>query len=209
MDSVFIWIFLIAQLLVAFLYCFFGFRFFRGVMAAYIFLSVFPGIMTAIGELSTLEEMITILIALGIAALIAFLAFALFKLAIFLCGGILGVIIAMILSNFIPMDDTVLLVVKIALFVVFGIIAYFLKKGIVVVVSSICGAYTFSTYLSFLIENFEKIGEYSFYQVGTLKETADAAYSSEGLWFILPIIMAILGIIIQSAVTARNKKSIK
>ena len=206
MDTAIVWIFLLAEIIVSFIFCFWGYKFFGAVMPLYMFLLIFPAMISFFIKIPSMDETVSLIVSIGIAALLAFLVHFLVKLAIFACGGLLGLLIGYILNMFIGLAGTPYIIFMIIMFVVFGIIGYKLRKGIVVIVSALCGAYNLFIYVYFLINYAPSVEHFS---LGTLSQMADTAknvYSGSDFWTAAPIICGVLGIIIQAAVTARNTK---
>ena len=206
MDSAIVWIFLFAEIIVSLIFCFWGYKFFGSVMPIYMFLLIFPAMASFFMSLSFMDETASLLVSIGIAAFLAFLVHLLIKIAIFACGGLLGLLIGNIPNMFMGLEGTPFVILMIILFIVFGIIGYKLRKGIIVVVSALCGAYNMFIYVYFVFNFTQSVDQFTITSLANLTETAKRVYSGEDFWTAAPIICGIVGIIIQAAITARNSR---
>lgn len=205
-DLLFVWLFLAAQILIALIYCFWGYRYFRVIMSLYVFLFVFPLAFSTISGFTSITQPVAILISLVISALAALLTWFIYKLAIFLCGGIAGVLIAFWLYWTLGSSYLVLcIILGIVLFILLGVLALKFQKIIIIFVSSLTGAFNLITYGLFLIFNYSAVSSFSILQIDTITNTVSSSYRPETMWIVPSIVLAIAGILVQALVTARGK----
>lgn len=205
-DLIFVWLFLAAQIVIALIYCFWGYRYFRAIMSLYVFLFVFPLAFSSISGFTSISQPVAILISLVVAALAALLTWFIYKLAIFLCGGIAGILTALWIYRTLGSSYLVLcIILGIVLFILIGLLALKFQKAIVIFISSLTGALNLVTYVLFLLFNYATVSSFSIFQIDTITNTVTSSYRAEALWLIPFIIIAITGILVQALVTARGK----
>jgi hypothetical protein len=206
MDLFFVWLFIIAQIVIALVYCFWGYRYFRVIISLYVFIFVFPLAFSTISGFTSISQPVAILISLAVSALAGLLAWFIYKLAIFLCGGIAGVLLAFWLYSILGSSYLALCVILgIALFILLGALAIKFQKVIVVLVSSVIGAFNLVTYALFLFINTSLIAGFSILRLDQITNTVSNSYHAEALWIVPSIIIAISGILVQAFVTARGR----
>jgi hypothetical protein len=207
MDLLFVWLFLIAQIVIALVYCFWGYRYFRIIISLYVFIFVFPIAFSTISGFTSISQPIAILISLAISALAALLTWFIYKLAIFLCGGIAGVLVAFWLYGLLGSNYLVLCVILgIVLFILLGSLAIKFQKAVIILISSVTGAFNLVTYGLFLLMNTSLIAGFSILKLDQITNTVSNSYHAEAMWIVPSIIIAIAGILVQALVTARGRE---
>jgi hypothetical protein len=206
MDLIFVWLFLAAQIVIALIYCFWGYRYFRTIMSLYVFLFVFPIAFSAISGFTSISQPVAILISLVISALAALLTWFIYKLAIFLCGGIAGILTALWIYWTLGSGYLALcIILGIVFFIVLGVLALKFQKAIIIFISSLTGAFNIVTYVLFLIFNYAAVNSFSILQIDNITNSVSSSYRPETLWILPSIVLAIVGILVQALVTARGK----
>lgn len=149
-----IYLYLAAIALLGFVSCFFGKRFYFQILAATIFTSV---IGTALSwfELSWKTWMLAVLIAVAVSALALFL----YRLGIFLLGGVLGAGIGMMLAGLLPFGQYRWIPVT-ALALLMGVCALKWCDMFIMAATAFHGGGLLVTSLSFLFMEFHNIGSF-------------------------------------------------
>lgn len=205
-DLFFVWLFIIAQIVIALFYCFWGYRFFRVILSLYVFIFVFPLAYSGISGFSTISQPIALLIAVVIALLAGLLAWFIYKLAIFLAGGILGILIAFWLYQLLGSSYMILcIILGIVLFILLGILAVKFQKVVIVLISSVIGAFNLVIYGLFLFMHYAEVNSFSILNLNGITSTISATYQAQPLWLIPTVILAIAGILVQFLLTARGR----
>ena len=206
MDLIFVWLFLAAQIVIALIYCFWGYRYFRVIMALYVFMFVFPLAFSTISGFTSISQPVAILISLVVSALAALLTWSIYKLAIFLCGGIAGILIAFWLYWTLGSSYSVLcIILGIVFFILLGSLALKFQKAIVILISSLTGALNLVTYVLFLLFHYAAVSGFSILQIDTITNTVSSSYRAETMWILPFAALAIVGILVQALVTARGR----
>lgn len=207
MDLFFVWLFIIAQIVIALIYCFWGYRYFRVIISLYVFLFVFPLAVSTISGFTSISQPIAILISIVVSVLAALLAWFIYRLAIFLCGGIAGVLLAFWLYDVLGSSYLALcIILGIVFFILLGSLALKFQKVIVILISSITGAFNLVTSGLFLFMNSSLIAGFSILKLDEITNAVSNSYHAEAMWIVPSIIIAIAGILVQSLVTARGRK---
>jgi len=207
MDLFFVWLFIIAQVVIALVYCFWGYRYFRVIIALYVFIFVFPIAYSTISGFTSISQPVAILISLAVSGLAALLAWFIYKLAIFLCGGIAGILVAFWLYNTLGSSYLVLCVILgIVLFILLGALAIKFQKAIVIFISAVTGAFNLVTYGLFLFMNASLISGYSILKLDEITNAVSSSYRAEPMWIAPSIVIAVAGILVQALVTAKGKE---
>lgn len=204
--AVFIWILFIAHIIIAILYCFSGYRNFRVLTSVYVFLLVFPLVLVGLQNSTSLSESVTVLIAVGVAALATALTWAIYKVAIFICGGLLGAGIAIMIFQS-GLSTIACLILGVALFVLFGIITLKFRKILIILSSSIIGGFSLFVYGYYIIFKFGAVSTLDFTNAAKLPFTFSEIIGTNYLVYLIPIAISIIGIIVQA--TAGNKRKKK
>ncbi len=149
-----IYLYLAVIALLGFVSCFFGKRFYFQILAATIFTSV---IGTALSwfELSWKTWMLAVLIAVAVSALALFL----YRLGIFLLGGVLGAGIGMMLAGLLPFGQYRWIPVT-ALALLMGVCALKWCDMFIMAATAFHGGGLLVTSLSFLFIEFHNIGSF-------------------------------------------------
>lgn len=203
--SVFIWLLFIVHVIIAVLFCFSGYRHFRALISIYVFLTVFPNMMEYMAGVPGLSPTAVLLISLGIAVLLTALTWAIYKVAIFMCGGLLGLWIASVIIQ--PGGDmTPRIVLSIILFIILGIITIKLRKPLIVLSSAIIGGFSLFVYGYYILFEFANIARLEFTEAAQLPVRFADIIGSNYLLYIIPIVLAILGMVAQGRSTRDRRK---
>lgn len=195
--AIFVWILFIAHVAISILYCFFGYKHFRVLISAYAFLAIFPITFAWLSDMGSLSDTAVILISAGIACLVTALTWAIYKISLFICGGMLGAGIAsMIFQAGLP--DVAAIVLTIALFIVFGILTMKFRKVLIILSSSLIGGFSLFVYGYYILFNFAKIATLEFAEAAKLSMTFTDIIGSNYWLYIIPIVISILGIVAQA-----------
>lgn len=203
------WICLLVQLVLALLYCFWGYRFFRKIISFYAFFIAFP-LMLSVMSATSASFVVSLIVSLIVALLASLLAWAIYKVGVFLCGGILGISIAMLLGNvWGPSMMALTIIVGIILFVALGILAVKFQKGIIIFCSSVYGGFSLCACLYYLIWQNSAVASLSFSALAAPPFLLVSVIGSNYTLLIVPIVLSVLGIIVQAksnkAPAASNK----
>lgn len=205
-DLIFVWLFLAAQIVIALIYCFWGYRYFRVIMSLYVFMFVFPLAFSTISGFTSISQPVAILISLAISALAALLTWFIYKLAIFLCGGIAGILIALWLYWTLGSSYLILcIILGIVLFILLGSLALKFQKAIIILISALTGAFNLVTYGLFLLFHYATVSSLSILQIDNITNSVSSTYQAEPMWIVPSIVLAIVGILVQALVTARGR----
>ncbi|MEI6101179.1 MAG: DUF4203 domain-containing protein [Eubacteriales bacterium] len=204
-DLLFVWLFILAQVGIALVYCFWGYRYFRLVMTLYVFIFVYPLVYSALTGFTSMSQPIAILISVVLALLAGLITWKIYKLAVFLCGGIAGVLIAWGLYQSLGSSYMALCVILgIVLFILLGCIALKFQKAVVIFISSLTGAFNLVTYGLFLIMNASVVGTFTMTNMNAITTTINGSYQPLPLWVVPSVIVAIAGILVQALKTAKK-----
>jgi hypothetical protein len=204
MDLFFVWLFLIAQIVIAVVYTFWGYRYFKVIIAFYAFIFVFPFMSSLLAGSGSMDETTVTLISLLVAGVAALLAWFFFRLGIFLAGGFAGLAIARLIYGAMGSDSVALSVIlSIILFILLGILALKFQKAIIIFVSSFVGAFTLVTYGLFVFTKTSMIPSFSIMQMGQISNTVSGTF--QAAWLVPSIIIAIVGILVQALLTAKGR----
>ncbi len=148
-------LFLVIILVIGILYCFYGNRFLKLVMFVYAFMLAYHFVLRLIaGSFPSLADS-AILIAVICGVICGFLTFFFVKLALFLAGGMMGLMIFDFIklynSAYFTAEPVVAFLVGLICFIVCGMIMVLGKKLLFVLFSSIFGAYTITTAVGMVI----------------------------------------------------------
>ena len=204
-SAVFTWIFFIVCVIMAVLYCFSGYRHFRGLISVYIFLSVFPGILSFMYANTGMSDSVALLVSLGIAALLAVITWAIYKVAIFMCGGLLGFWIASSVFQA-GGDPAARIVLTIILIIVFGIIAIKFRKILIIISSSIIGAFSLFVYGYYIVFEFANISSIPVTEAAQLPSRFVSVVGDNYFLYIIPIVLAIIGMAVQARNSSKRRR---
>lgn len=202
-------VYLIVQVVLAILYCFWGYRFMRTLIGVYGFL---------IGSLLCLVislacgASITLAIILSIVAglVIGGIAFSLYSVGIFFVGAFWGLSLSSFVLSFasVSSDSVLGIIITVLTALVLGILALKLRRPFLIVSTSFSGGSNLAMYGGFFLLNFSNLSglgehELSHFVQATLPNFIAA--NQTGL-AIASLIFGVLGILIQFLATAKNKK---
>jgi hypothetical protein len=205
MDLFLVWLFIIAQVVISLVYCFWGYRYFRVIIAFYAFIFVFPLMYSMLA--GSMSQPVAILISLAVAAVAALLAWFIYRLGIFLAGGLAGIMIARFIYNMLGSSyQTLSIILGIILFILLGVLALKFQKAIIILVSSISGGFNLVIYGLFIAMNASLISSFSILKLNEITSTISSTYQAESTWIIPSIILAVAGIFVQALVTAKGKE---
>jgi hypothetical protein len=204
MDQLFVWLFILAQIGIALVYCFWGYRYFRLIMTLYVFIFVYPLAYSFLTGFS-MSQPVAILISVVLALLAGLITWKIYKFAVFMCGGIAGILIAWGIYQSLGSSYMGLcIILGIVLFVLLGCLALKFQKAVVIFISSLTGAFNLVTYGIFLITQASVVGTFSMTNMDTITNTINASYQPLPLWIVPSVIIAIAGILVQALKTAKK-----
>ena len=149
--------------------------------------------------------------SLIIGIVFALLAFFFVKFAIFIVGGLIGLMIFDFLkaaspATFAGMEPVTLFIIGLGLFVVLGVITLASRRHFIIIFSAIYGAYTLVSTVGIIIGLLSNSSVLSIVTLGNYKQTLDSAsvFHQTPAWvMILPVVVfAIAGMIAQYKFTA-------
>jgi len=195
--SVLTWIVFLAHIAIAVIYCFWGYRHFRTLISIYVFLFVFPSMLSLISGRAGVSDTMAMIISLVIAIAATALTWIIYKVAIFAGGGFLGLSIASFLFE--SLNNIVLtVVISIILFILLGILALKFRRVIIILSSAIIGAFSLFVYGYYLVFSFGSISSMPFTEAAKLPLSFQSVIGTNYLLYLVPIILAIIGIVVQS-----------
>ena len=204
MDLFLVWLFLIAQIVIAVVYTFWGYRYFKVIIAFYAFIFTFPFMTSLLAGSGSMDETTIMLISLLVAGVAALLAWFFFRLGIFLAGGFAGLAIASLITGAMGSTSAALsIILSIILFILLGVLALKFQKAIIIFVSSFVGAFSLVTYGTFVFTRTAQIPNFSITQIGEISSTVSGTYQAS--WFVPAILIAIAGILVQALVTSKGR----
>lgn len=179
---------IVASILFGLIFCFFGYRIMRVVLAVNGFISGFFIGLSVINNIAgTLPNWVIILISLLLGIIVAVVSFVLLRLGMFLLSSLTAFSIsAAVLKEFLSDSQTAIVYITSAVFaLLLGIMALILTKQIIIICTSLSGGSIVSSVL--------------------LNQAVytSAPAPSYMIWG-LAVFMALLGIVFQFAVTARG-----
>ncbi len=203
-------VFILLQIALAFILCFFGYRHIRLLVSAYAFIAGFLAsyfLLSSIGLSAVTKNIIYILVGLFVSGL----TYMLYKIAMFAAGAGLGFSAGVILcySFEIPLFSTVGLIILFALGFAAGALSISYKKILLILSTSICGALLLSLHGGYLITVFSQIG----FSVFSLNQSLQTTFTQLHLFFSHSIsyllgatlLLSIAGIIVQFKKSGRKK----
>ena len=204
-------IILLVMLILGILYCFWGYKYLKVILFLYAF---FMGAYYSYTYLGTYVPAVAYwlwLVSLIIGIVFALLAFFFVKFAIFIVGGLIGLMIFDFLkaaspATFAGMEPVTLFIIGLGLFVVLGVITLASRRHFIIIFSAIYGAYTLVSTVGIIIGLLSNSSVLSIVTLGNYKQTLDSAsvFHQTPAWImILPVVVfAIAGMIAQYKFTA-------
>ena len=204
-------IILLVMLILGILYCFWGYKYLKVILFLYAF---FMGAYYSYTYLGTYVPAVADwlwLVSLIIGIVFALLAFFFVKFAIFIVGGLIGLMIFDFLkaaspATFAGMEPVTLFIIGLGLFVVLGVITLASRRHFIIIFSAIYGAYTLVSTVGIIIGLLSNSSVLSIVTLGNYKQTLDSAsvFHQTPAWImILPVVVfAIAGMIAQYKFTA-------
>lgn len=195
-------IFILAQIVLAFMLCFFGYKNIRLLISIYAFMAGFLVCYALVIKLPISALWRNILSTVA-GLLLSGLTYTLYRIAMFAAGAGLGLAVGFILCHSfgIPPFGTVGLVLLIALALAAGALSIGYKRLVLILSTSACGAMLLSINGGYLIDRFAHIG----FDVLTIQRplldtisTLDAFFNSSLIYIIgATIILGIAGMVLQ------------
>ncbi len=204
-------IILLVMLILGILYCFWGYKYLKVILFLYAF---FMGAYYSYTYLGTYVPAVADwlwLVSLIIGIVFALLAFFFVKFAIFIVGGLIGLMIFDFLkaaspATFAGMEPVTLFIIGLGLFVVLGVITLASRRHFIIIFSAIYGAYTLVSTVGIIIGLLSNSSVLSIVTLGNYKQTLDSVsvFHQTPAWvMILPVVVfAIAGMIAQYKFTA-------
>ena len=204
-------IILLVMLILGILYCFWGYKYLKVILFLYAF---FMGAYYSYTYLGTYVPAVADwlwLVSLIIGIVFALLAFFFVKFAIFIVGGLIGLMIFDFLkaaspATFAGMEPVTLFIIGLGLFVVLGVITLASRRHFIIIFSAIYGAYTLVSTVGIIIGLLSDSSVLSIVTLGNYKQTLDSVsvFHQTPAWvMILPVVVfAIAGMIAQYKFTA-------
>lgn len=214
MNGVLPIIILLVMLLLGIMYCFWGYKYLKVFMFIFAFFIGAYYSYTLIGTYVPNVENWLWLISIIIGVIFALLAFFFVKFALFVAGGLIGLMVYDLLRSSFPgtfagMEPLVLFLIGLGLFILLGAITMASKRFFVILFSAAYGAYTIITTVGIIIGMFFNTSILSTVTLSNFRETFDAVsvFNQSPTWMlIVPIIVfAIAGVVAQFKFTAPGK----
>lgn len=203
-------VYMLIQVVLAFMLCFFGYRHLRLLLSIYAFMAGFLGCYLLIASLS-LTVLLKNILCIVAGLLISGLTYVFYKIAMFAAGAGLGLTAGVILcySFSIPIFGTIGLVILLALGLAAGALSIGYKRLILILSTSICGALLLSLHGGYLIDRFAHVG----FGLLTIQQPLHSTFLalqtffSTSLPYILgaTLILAIAGMVLQFKKGGRRK----
>ncbi|MBC5647507.1 TM7S3/TM198-like domain-containing protein [Christensenella tenuis] len=204
-------IILLVMLVLGILYCFWGYKYLKVILFLYAF---FMGVYYSYTYLGAYVPAVADwlwLVSLIIGIVFALLAFFFVKFAIFVVGGMVGLMIFDLLKQAFPsafagMEPLTLFFIGLGLFVVLGAVTLASRRHFVIIFSAIYGGYTLVSTVGIIIGLFFNADILSTVTLGNYKQvlTSVSVFNHTATWMlILPVVVfAIAGMIAQYKFTA-------
>lgn len=215
LDGIIPILILIVMLALAILYCFWGYRFLRIIMFLYaFFIGAYYSYTYLGGAFPDLGNWLWI-ICIGVGLLLAFLAFFFIKFAMFVAGGIIGLMLFDLLRSAFPqwfasLDNVPLFLVGLAFFVFLGLLTFASRRHFVIIFSSIYGAYSLVQTSGVIIGLFFNTALLNSITIDSYREisaSVNVFNQTNPLIMIIPVIIfAIAGMIAQYRFTSSKAK---
>ncbi|MGI6152542.1 MAG: DUF4203 domain-containing protein [Christensenellaceae bacterium] len=207
-------IFIVLMLALGAIYCFWGYRYLKIIIIIY---ALFAGFYFMNNWL--LENVPQVgewawLIAIAVGCILALLSFFFIKFAIFLAGGLVGLMVFNIVQDVAPaafsgMDSVPLFLIGAAFFIILGLITLAAQKHLIIIFSGIYGAYTLVYCIGILVGLFshtEAISHATVQTATTVFAPISFFADKPGWAMALPVILlAILGIVSQYKASRGNR----
>lgn len=210
MPDQIIYMYIAAQLIFALMCCFFGYKIVRLAIflgSIFIFGSVFYYLLI---EYFNFSDVINIIIAVLLSAVIGSFGYFLYKLSLFGIGVLSGLIVSYSIFNsyFINfnLSQSIQLSVTVGICILFGILILLITRPCIIVFLSFCGAFTFSTIGTFLIKNFDNLNIYSslIFKNSNLLNIPYFFNQNILVIFAATFVLTVLGCIVQFKYTAKK-----
>ena len=195
-------VYMLIQIILAFMLCFFGYRHLRLLLSIYAFMAGFLGCYFLTASLS-LTLLLKNILCVFAGLLTSGLTYALYKLAMFAAGAGLGLAIGVVLcySFSIPIFGTVGLIILLALGLAAGALSIGYKRLVLILSTSACGALLLSLHGGYLIDRFAQAG----FDVLSIQQPLRSTFAALQTFFTasLPyilgatLILAIAGMVLQ------------
>lgn len=215
MNSILSFIFLVLLIVLGILYCFWGYRALKIVIFFYTLFATFTFLYNFMVGVAPDLGMGNFLIALIVGLVAGALTFFFVKFAIFVAGGIIGIVIFNIIRQFNAayferLEDLNVFLIAVVCFVIMGAITLALQKHLLIIFSAIFGGYSLVYFSGILIG--------VLFQPDVLATTTAANLTKQlapysiftdlGSWamYIPIVVFSILGMISQYRYTGRRKR---
>lgn len=196
------------------IYCFWGYRYLKVII---ILIALFAGLYYISGWLSSAFPQLgnwIWLISLAGGAILALLCFFFIKFAIFLAGGIVGLLIFNIVkavnpAYFAGLEPVYSFLIGAAFFIILGLITLAARRHLLIIFTALFGAYSLVYSAGILIGLFfhaEVISQASIATATTVFAPISVFAGRQWLLIVLVALFTVLGIISQYKVTAPRAK---
>ncbi len=218
MNGILSVVLLILLFVLGIVYCFWGYKYLKVIILIY---ALFAGGMFTYNLLSEAAPNLgnwVWIISLAVGLVLGALAFFFIKFSIFVAGGIMGVAVYNLIrglnpSYFSSLDSVYVFLIGLACFIIFGAITLAARKHLIIIFSSVFGAYSLvytAGILIGLLFHTDLIAAATPASATSVLVPASIFYTAP-LWvMIIPIgVFSIVGMIAQYRCTARNGKKSK
>jgi len=146
-------VYFLAQVLLSFAFCFFGYRHIRTLLSAYGFIAGFIAAYTLLMMKTSLESWAVLLLGVFGGAIVAGVSYFLYRTAMFLAGSGLGILAGFVLCSLMGVKplDTLGLVIIGALAVAAGLLSIGYKKVILIASTAFGGATLLCLHAGYII----------------------------------------------------------
>lgn len=207
---------ILAMFILGVIYCFWGYRYLKVIVVLYSLLAggyfINQWLSAALPQLGNWIWLISI--AAGI--LLALLCFFFIRFAVFLAGGVVGLLIFNVVKDSMPeyfsgLSDGYSFLIGAAFFIILGVITLIAKKHLIIIFSAIFGSYSMIFSVGILIGlfgNTEVIAQANL-QNATTVFAPYSIFASQPKWVMTTLVIgfAIAGIISQYKLTAPPKRT--
>jgi len=207
-------ILILLMFILGIIYCFWGYRYLRVIVVLF---ALFAGLYYISGWLSGAFPQLgnwVWLISLAGGAILALLCFFFIKFAIFLAGGMVGLLIYNIVKSLNPayfagLENVYLFLIGAAFFIILGIITLAARRHLLIVFTALFGAYSLVYSAGILIGLFfhaEVISQATIAHATTVFAPVSVLADKQWLLIVLVLVFTVMGIISQYKVTAPQQK---
>ncbi len=212
MNGIISVILMILFVLLGVVYCFWGYKYLRLILFFYAFCGGGMFMYNLLEGITPELGVGNVIIAVTIGLILGALAYFFVKFAIFLAGGVIGIMIFSVIREINPaafasMAALYVFLIGLACFIVMGVVTLMAKKHLIVIFTAVFGAYSLVTYAGTLIGSLlqpnliDMVGTNDV--VSSLSPYSVFATAPGWMYFLPIIIFAILGIIAQYKYTAK------